>query len=110
MNVTIWKGSLFKVDDECLNKTDRSLCQKMYQQHIADRPTGDGEHHLSFPDMKSACDENRDGFRNAVRSLEYIYISKTVDNKHAEYGGGKKTSEILNKCRSFFAFSENNKR
>ena len=88
MNVTIWKGLLFKCS---------FLCNQMYKDHIEDRPTGDGGHHLSFPDMKSACDENRDGFRNAVRSLEYIYISKTVDNKHAEYGRGKKISEILNK-------------
>ena len=55
-------------------------------------------------------DENGNEFWNSMCTLQYIYISQTVNDQHAENCGWKKISNILNELRSFPVFTKYKKR
>ena len=50
------------------------------------RASCNGYQHVAFPEMKCACDEDSNSFRESVGSVEETYILQTIDNEHAEYG------------------------
>ena len=65
---------------------------------------------LMLPDMKSGSNENGNEFWNSMCTLQYVYISQTVNDQHAENCGWKKFSNILNELRSFPVFTKYKKR
>ena len=74
------------------------------QQHITDRTSGYRQQHLTLPKMQHNGQYDRDQLWNTVASRKNLYISKTVNNQHAENSCGQSLSQILYVfgCGSFF--------
>ena len=82
---------------------------KSKQQHIADRPAGDREQHLAFPEMEHDGDCDRDQFREAVGACQKADVLQAVDDEHAEDGGRKNFADILDESRRFLILPEDEK-
>ena len=74
----------------------RKLKYKLYKQHIAYSAGGNGQKHLSLPEMKHRHQSNGQQFRNSVAAGKQIYIPQTVDDQQAKHRGWKELSDILN--------------
>ncbi len=78
----------------------------MQQKHVADCSAGYRQKHPALPDVQTSGDNNSDKFRDAMCSLQYIYIPETVHNKHAEDGRREILADILYEFRLSAVFTE----
>lgn len=87
-----------------------SLKNKLYEQHITNRTSGDGQKHLPLPAMKHDHQGNRQQFRDAMAAGKDVYIFQTVNDQQAKHRGGQDISEILDIFRRRFSGGKQQKR
>ena len=71
----------------------------MYQHHIDRRSASNREEHLAKFQMKHRRHEYPRKLRQTVRAAEEGRVFQTVDDEHAEDGGGEDVAEVADDGR-----------
>ena len=74
------------------------LSNKMYQNHIENRTSGDREKHLAFPEMNDCRRNDGENLRCTVCAMKKVNVFQAVYDKHTKDCGRKIFSNVLDKC------------
>ena len=82
-----------------LHGKHRGACEllkhKLHQQHITCRSSGNGQQHLSLPQMQENHQRNGNQFRQTVTPGEKADVFQAVHNQQPEHGPRQYTTQIV---------------